>query len=192
MDTLALSSQKLNVKHLHYTYRTTWKNMWLYQLSRMHLWLVLIPAVPFQAHPWQISAPREIHGNSRSSTINYCPGVGTTQNIHTKIHSELFLLWNAVFSSCTKSSMGSLPTSWFAREWSHSAVSDSATPWSVAHQAPSSMGFSRQEYWSGLPFLSPEDLPDPGIKPTVWATKEIWCARVVKKIYVLYDCLYKV
>ena len=39
------------------------------------------------------------------------------------------------------------------------------TPWTVAHQAPPSMGFSRQEYWSGLPFPSPGDLPDPGIKP---------------------------
>ena len=38
-------------------------------------------------------------------------------------------------------------------------------PWAVAHQAPLSMGFSRQEYWSGLPFPSPEDLPDPGIEP---------------------------
>ena len=40
-----------------------------------------------------------------------------------------------------------------------------ATPWTVAHQAPPSMGFSRQEYWSGLPFPSPGDLPNPGIKP---------------------------
>ena len=40
-----------------------------------------------------------------------------------------------------------------------------ATPWTVAHQAPPSMGFSRQEYWSGLPFPSPGDLPDPGIEP---------------------------
>ena len=39
------------------------------------------------------------------------------------------------------------------------------TPWTVAHQAPPSMEFSRQEYWSGLPFPSPGDLPDPGIKP---------------------------
>ena len=37
-------------------------------------------------------------------------------------------------------------------------------PWSLAHQAPLSMGFSRQEYWSGLPFPSPGDLPDPVIK----------------------------
>ena len=39
-----------------------------------------------------------------------------------------------------------------------------ATPWTVALQAPLSMGFSRQEYWSGLPFPSPGDLPKPGIK----------------------------
>ena len=38
-------------------------------------------------------------------------------------------------------------------------------PWTVAHQAPPSMGFSRQEYWSGLPFPSPGDFPDPGIEP---------------------------
>ena len=40
-----------------------------------------------------------------------------------------------------------------------------ATPWTVAYQAPQSTEFSRQEYWSGLPFLSPGDLPDPGIEP---------------------------
>ena len=47
---------------------------------------------------------------------------------------------------------------------SHS-VFDSATPWTVACQAPLSMEFSRQEYWSGLPFSSPRDLPDSGIEP---------------------------
>ena len=40
-----------------------------------------------------------------------------------------------------------------------------ATPWTVAHQAPPSMGFSWQEYWSGLPFPAPGDLPNPGIVP---------------------------
>ena len=44
-------------------------------------------------------------------------------------------------------------------------VSDSCDPWTVAHQAPLSMRFSRQEYWSGLPFPSPGDLPNPGIEP---------------------------
>ena len=40
-----------------------------------------------------------------------------------------------------------------------------ATMWTVAHQASPPMGFSRQEYWSGLPFPSPGDLPNPGIEP---------------------------
>ena len=39
------------------------------------------------------------------------------------------------------------------------------SPWTVAHHAPLSVEFSRQEFWSGLPFPSPGDLPDPGIEP---------------------------
>ena len=39
------------------------------------------------------------------------------------------------------------------------------TPWTVAHQAPLSMGFIRQEYWSGMPCLPPGDLPNPGMEP---------------------------
>ena len=46
-----------------------------------------------------------------------------------------------------------------------SCVQIFATPGAVAHQAPRSMGFSRQEYWSGLPFPSPGELPNPGIEP---------------------------
>ena len=46
-----------------------------------------------------------------------------------------------------------------------SRVQLSATPWTIAHQAPLSMGFPRQEYWNGLPFSSPGDLPDPGLEP---------------------------
>ena len=48
--------------------------------------------------------------------------------------------------------------------FSHSVMSHPSTPQTVACQAPLSMEFSRQEYWSGLPFPSPEDLPHPGIK----------------------------
>ena len=47
----------------------------------------------------------------------------------------------------------------------HSSILAWKTPWTTAYQAPLSMGFSRQEYWSGLPFPSPGDLPDPGIEP---------------------------
>ena len=70
-------------------------------------------------------------------------------------------------------------------KWSHSVVSDSLRPpWTVAYKAPLSMEFSRQEYWSGLPFPSPRDLPNPGIEPgspalqadtsVFWATREAW------------------
>ena len=45
-----------------------------------------------------------------------------------------------------------------------------ATPWTVAHQAPLSMGFSRQEYWSGLPCPPPGDLPNPGLRTSVSCT----------------------
>ena len=84
----------------------------------------------------------------------------------------------------------------FPQRCSHSLVGGSvskscltlATSWTVAHQPPLSMGFSRQEHWSGLPFPSPGDRPDPWIKPrspalkvdsciagrvfTSWATRE--------------------
>ena len=53
-----------------------------------------------------------------------------------------------------------------------SVMSNSATPWTVACQAPLSMGFPRQEYWSGLPFPSLGDLPAPGIKPGSPALRE--------------------
>ena len=48
---------------------------------------------------------------------------------------------------------------------SHSVLPDSATPRTVTHQAPLSMGFSRQGYWSGLPFPSPGNLSNPGTEP---------------------------
>ena len=64
------------------------------------------------------------------------------------------------------------------------------TPWTIAHQAPLSVEFSRQEYWSGLPFPSPGDLPYPGIKPgsaalqadsTLLATREAPIKNKIKK-----------
>ena len=54
---------------------------------------------------------------------------------------------------------------WSEEVKSLSCVRLFVTPWTVACQAPLSMGFSRQEYWSGLPFPSPGDLPSPGIEP---------------------------
>ena len=48
---------------------------------------------------------------------------------------------------------------------SHAVVSDSAIPWTIAHQAPLSMGFSTQDYWSGLPYPPPGDFLNPGMEP---------------------------
>ena len=58
------------------------------------------------------------------------------------------------------------------KEKSLSRVQLFATPWTVAYQAPQSMEFSRQEYWSGLPYPSPGDLPDPGIESRSPASQE--------------------
>ena len=54
---------------------------------------------------------------------------------------------------------------WKVKVKSLSCVQPWVTPWTVAHQTPPTIGFSRQEYWSGLPFPSPGDLPDLGIEP---------------------------
>ena len=72
------------------------------------------------------------------------------------------LLWDHVF-------IDRLLSTGIEVKWSEvkllSRVRLFATPWTVAHQAPLSIGFSRQEHWSVLPFPSPGDLPDPGIEP---------------------------
>ena len=57
----------------------------------------------------------------------------------------------------------------FSSVQSLSRVQLFATPWTVAHAASLSMGLPRQEYWSGLPFPSPWDFPDPGIEPALQA-----------------------
>ena len=71
------------------------------------------------------------------------------------LHSDYFLLlcFQVLFLCDT------VCAQLLSRVWSF------ATPWTVARQAPLSMGFPRQEYWSGLPFPPPGDLPDPGIEP---------------------------
>ena len=63
----------------------------------------------------------------------------------------LFICWNCAWKKVKVTMLWSV---WL-----------SAAPWTVAHQAPPSMGFPRQEYWSGLPFPSPGDIPNPGIEP---------------------------
>ena len=94
--------------------------------------------------------------------------------------SDLKLLkcWYECSYTCLSDYICTCILSWIYRrseitkswKWSHEVKSLSlvwlfATPWTVAYQAPPSLGFSRQEYWSGLPFPSPGDLPNPGIEP---------------------------
>ena len=66
-------------------------------------------------------------------------------------------------------------------------MSNSVTPWTVAHQAPLSMGFSRQESWSGLPFPSSGDLSDPGIEPwtPILQADSLLSETAVKPLYVM-------
>ena len=123
--------------------------------------------------------PRTVCFFARSSTE--VPG---TQRIRSKSLCRMFRLsgfWHAPSRSALEGRdqmLCRLPTaSASPRGWNDpvycmcipgqllSRVQLFATPWTVAHQASLSMGFSRQEYWSGLPFPSPRDLPNPGIKP---------------------------
>ena len=70
-----------------------------------------------------------------------------------------------------------------------SVMSDSATLWTVARQAPLSMGFSKQEYWSGLPFPSPGHLPNPGIEPGSPALQaDALSSEPLGKPVIPYDC----
>ena len=79
----------------------------------------------------------------------------------------LFLLLNLVMflKSISGWFITLCPTEHLAHSENHSFVPNSAILWMVAHQAPLFKRFSRQEYWNGLPFPSPGDLPDPGIEP---------------------------
>ena len=70
------------------------------------------------------------------------------------------LKWEHVYKALSK-----VPAQWKVKVKVLVMSSDSATPWTVACQAPLSREFSRQEYWSGLPVPSPGDLPNPGTKP---------------------------
>ena len=107
--------------------------------------------------------------------VMYIPwrGARTLPQAHTNV-SFFFSLIMRIFKiniylfGCTRSLMwhvGSLVVYVCVCARMHSVVSNSATPWTVARQAPLSTGFSRQEYWSRMSFPSPEDLSDPGIEP---------------------------
>ena len=98
------------------------------------------------------------------------PKVGTTQNAHQLMCTPISIQWNIIRLSKRNEVLthatNERPLKIFSvcgQSLSH--VPLFANPWTVARQAPLSMGSSRQEYWSRLPFPTPGDLPDPGIEP---------------------------
>ena len=110
-----------------------------------------------------------IHGEISSEKIPNFPTVILLLRVRQNYNQKLLIFWRPPAISCLSSvdafckpfqAVGSL--SWCAM-FSH--VWLFVTLWPIACQAPLSMEFSRQEYWSGLPFPSPEDLPDQGMEP---------------------------
>ena len=79
------------------------------------------------------------------------------------LSKSMIKIFNKMVSK-TKYFTSSLTSSLKIKVKSLSHVRLFVTPWTVTHQAPPSMGFSRREYWSGLPFPTPGDLPNPGIE----------------------------
>ena len=97
---------------------------------------------------------------------------------------ENFLLFFEIENLTSENKKGGKTTTTPAESESRSVTSDSATPWSGAHQAPLSMGFSRQEYRSGLPCPPPEDLLNPGIGPgsPAWQVDSLLLSQHSKSI----------
>ena len=100
--------------------------------------------------------PGEFHG--QRGLVGYCPWGHKESDMTELLHSHTHM---HTHTTNTHKLSG----------FSH--VQLFATPWTVARQAPLSMEFSRQEYWSGLSFPSPGNLPDPGIEPESLASPEL-------------------
>ena len=126
------------------------------------------------------------HCTSQLERKDRLPGRGATfrpaatsqQNNRTQMKPAMSLYDGTDFSESKK--LNPKERIWYpkagkqcTRALSLSRVRLYATPWTVAHQAPLFMGFSRQEYWSGLPCPPSGDFPDPGIKPASLASPEL-------------------
>ena len=122
------------------------------------------PVMSNSVTPWTVAcqAPRPWNSPSKST------GVGC----HALLQDIFPTQWSNPHLLHPLCQVGSLPLAppgksimVYSEVKSLSRVRLFVTPWMVAYQAPQSMEFSRQEYWSGLPFPSPGDLPNPGIEP---------------------------
>ena len=104
---------------------------------------------------------RPVIDGSHEGTMNFLPSQWNDKcsGIPQGRRSNLILAWG------TDSTLPRIRKKWKMKVKSFSRVWLFETPWTVAYQAPLSMEFSRQEYWTGLPISSPGDLPNPGIEP---------------------------
>ena len=102
--------------------------------------------------------------SDRISFFPHPPSPASPSLCHTSVQANA--VWE--LEDPCRSSKSKFLVLWNLKSESESEVTQScstlSTPWTVTYQAPQSMEFSRQEYWSGLPFHSPGDLPNPGIK----------------------------
>ena len=106
-----------------------------------------------RAQPTPVFLPGE--SNRQKSLVGYSPRGRKESDMTERLH----------FHFQTVKNLPAMQEKVKVKVKSLSCVRLFATPWTVVYQAPPSMGFSRQEYWSGLPFPSPGNLPNPGIKP---------------------------
>ena len=143
-------------------------------IQQMLVILSLVP-LPFLNPAWTSGSSQFTYCGSLawrilSITLLACE-MSAIVNAHILQHClSLGLEWKLTFSSPVATAefskfAGILILPKVLTKWSLSVVSDSATLWTVAYQAPPSMGFSKQEYWNEFPFPSPGDLPRPGIEP---------------------------
>ena len=139
-----LTSLTGNLIHLYWTFSLT------FTFSSARLCPFFHPCSSFRV--WKQSSPFH-RFYPASYPVTFCCGLMYTVRVWCLVSSVHWLYFlfplNASSSVCVH----------------RSVVPDSATPWTVVRQAPLSMGFFRQEYWSGLPCPPPGDLPNPGIEP---------------------------
>ena len=113
------------------------------------------------SQPQGLYSPWNFPGqNTRVGSLSLLQGILPTQGLNPDVpHCRQIL-----YQLSHKGSLKDVERKW-KKVKSLSRVWLFATPWTVAHQDAQSMEFSRQEYWSGMPFPSPGDLPNPGIEP---------------------------
>ena len=127
-------------------------------------------SIKFSKRHESVAASSRLYTFFQNLKITFCIEYSRTtvgkQLILSNMKVEFLRVYKSVFVKLKKKQSKTLfCLKWKVKVKSLSHVRLFATPWTGVYQAPSSMGFSRQEYWSGLPFPSPGDLPDPGIEP---------------------------